>query len=173
MGKKKTCSATTIQAERQGGAIIELTTQEMFKQIIFSEIHNKQITMAGEAPICNDKLFQDFGYTATTPALQAVLNEMYVAPQDYNSTTPDIFAEIAAIRRTVLRDSVPISISPAQWKQYWKIVNEETLSSQSGIHFGHYIGGCKLDIISHYHVARVSVVLAHANNWKDGHGDYL
>jgi hypothetical protein len=43
-----------------------------------------------------------------------------------------------------------------------KIVNEETLSSESGIHFGHYIVGCKSDIIVHYHAARVSVILAHA-----------
>jgi hypothetical protein len=41
-------------------------------------------------------------------------------------------------------------------------VNEETLSSESGIHFGHYIVGCKSDIITHYHAARVLVVLAHA-----------
>ncbi len=41
-------------------------------------------------------------------------------------------------------------------------MNEETLSSESGIHFGHYIVGCKSDIITHYHAARVLVVLAHA-----------
>ncbi len=55
-----------------------------------------------------------------------------------------------------------IFITPDQWKAYWKIVNEETSSSESGIHFGHYIDGCKLDIIVHYHAAQVSVVLAHA-----------
>ena len=29
--------------------------------------------MAGEAPICNGDLFEDFGYLANTPASQAVL----------------------------------------------------------------------------------------------------
>jgi hypothetical protein len=33
---------------------------------------------------------------------------------------------------------------------------------ESGLHFGHYIVGCNLDLISHYHVARVTVTLAHA-----------
>jgi hypothetical protein len=33
---------------------------------------------------------------------------------------------------------------------------------ESGIHFGHYIVGCKSEIILHYHAARVTVVIAHA-----------
>ncbi len=56
-------------------------------------------------------------------------------------------------------------------KQYWKIVNEETSSSESGIHFGHYIVGCRSEIISHYHAARVTVVIAHAiqsEQWSRG-----
>jgi hypothetical protein len=118
--------------------------------------------MAGEAPICNDKLFQDFSYTATMLALQAVLDGACVVPQDSDSATWDLFAEIATICQTVTKDSVSISISPAQWKQYLKIVNEETSSSESGIHFRQYIMGCNLDIISHYHAARVSTLLVHA-----------
>jgi hypothetical protein len=60
------------------------------------------------------------------------------------------------------KNLVVIYITPEQWKAYWKIVNKEILSSESGIHFGHYIVGCKSDIIAHYHAARVSVILAHA-----------
>ncbi len=33
---------------------------------------------------------------------------------------------------------------------------------ESGLHFGHYIVGCKSNLISHYHAARVTVTLAHA-----------
>jgi hypothetical protein len=72
MGKKKTHSTTTIQAEGQGGAIVEHFTQDKVTQVLFSEIHSKQYTMAGGSTICNDKLFQHFGYTETMPALQAV-----------------------------------------------------------------------------------------------------
>jgi hypothetical protein len=56
-----------------------------------------------------------------------------------------------------------LSITSAQRKQYWKAVNEKTSSSESGIHFGHYVVGCKSTIILHYHAARVTVVVnAHA-----------
>jgi hypothetical protein len=72
------------------------------------------------------------------------------------------FAKIAAICRMIPKDSLSLTIIPAQWKQYWKIVNKKTSSSESEIHFGHFIVGCKLDIISHYHAVHISVTLAHA-----------
>jgi hypothetical protein len=43
-----------------------------------------------------------------------------------------------------------------------QVINEETSSSESGIHFGQYIVGCSSDIISHYHAACVTVTLAQA-----------
>ncbi len=67
-GKKRTRSATTIQSESPEGAIMEHSTQDTVEQTIFSEIHKKRYILAGEAPICNKELFQDFSYTANTPA---------------------------------------------------------------------------------------------------------
>ncbi len=147
-----------------GGAIAEHTTWEPVEQMIFSKIHNKRYTMAGEAPICNGKLFDEFGYTTNTVAAQAVLDGTYVVPVRSDQATLDLFAEVAEIRWQVPQDSVSICITPQQWKRYWKAVNKckETLSSESGLHFGHYIVGCTSDIITHYHAARVSVVIAHA-----------
>jgi hypothetical protein len=63
-GKKRTQSTTSIQVEGQGSAIIEHTTQEAVKQIIFLEAHEKQYVLAGNAPICNGELLQDMRYTA-------------------------------------------------------------------------------------------------------------
>ncbi len=51
------------------------------------------------------------------------------------------------------------------------LTNEETSSSKSGIHFGHYIVGSRSNTIAHYHAARVTVVLAHAirlKRWSRG-----
>ena len=73
-GKKKTQSAATIQAEESGGGIVEHTTQEPVKQTIFSKIHNKRYTMAGAAPICNGKLYEELGYTTNTTAAWVILD---------------------------------------------------------------------------------------------------
>ena len=162
MGNKRIWSATPIQVKGEGEAIVEHSTQERVKQTIFAEIHNKRYTMPGEVPICNDKWFNKFSYASNTPALRAVLDGKYVTPQDSDKATQDLFDEIAAIRRRVSKDSVSVSFTPNQWKRYWKAVNKETSSSESGIHLGHYIVGCKSTNISHYHAARVTVVIVHA-----------
>jgi hypothetical protein len=170
-GKKKTQSTTTIQVEGHGGLIMECNTQDTMEQLIFSEVHKKQYTLAGEAPICNRQLFQDFGYTASTPASRVVLDGTYVAPADSNAATKELFANIPAIHKLIPENSDSITITLGQWKQYWKVVNKETSSSESGLHFGHYIEGSKSDIISHYHTARVTVTLAHAvqlKRWSQG-----
>ncbi len=73
-GKKKTQSATTIQAEETGAAIVEHTTRKPVEQTIFSKIHNKRYTMAGAAPICNGKLYEELGYTANTTAAWVILD---------------------------------------------------------------------------------------------------
>jgi hypothetical protein len=107
---------------------MEHRTQDMVEQSIFSEVHNKQYTLAGEAPICNGTLFKKIGFLANTPASKAILDGTYVAPADSYSAIDELFAEIAAILKLIPRDSVSITITPAQWKQYWKAVNEETSS---------------------------------------------
>ena len=170
-GKKRTRSATTIQTEAPGGAIVEHTTREPVEQTIFTEIHNKRYTMAGEAPICNGDLFEEFGYTSNTTAGQAVLDGTYVAPAGTDPATVELFAEVAEIRKRIPKDSVVTCITPQQWQRYWRAVNEETSSSESGLHFGHYVVGGASDIISYYHAARVTVVIAHAirlERWSRG-----
>ncbi len=97
--------------------------------------------LAKEAPICSGKLFHDFGYLASTPALTAVLNGTYFPLLDLDTATKELFDKIAAIRMIIPKDCVSFVITPAQWKQYWAIVNKETSSSESGLHFGHYIAG--------------------------------
>jgi hypothetical protein len=64
------------------------------------------------------------------PASKAVLDGTYEAPANLDAATNELFAEIAAIRRLVPANSVSIVITPEQWKQYWKVVNKETLSSE-------------------------------------------
>ncbi len=127
--------------------------------------------MAGEAPICNSKLFAKFGYTANTGAAQAILDGTYVVPEGSDQATLDMFAEMAEIHWQVPQDSVSICITLQQWKRYWKAVNEETLFSKSGLHFGHYIVGCTSDIITHYHAAWVSEAIVHTiqlERWSRG-----
>ncbi len=66
---------------------MEHRMQESVKRRIFSKVHKKWYMLAGEAPICNGELFQDFGYCANTPASRVVLDGNYVAPSTLGKTT--------------------------------------------------------------------------------------
>jgi hypothetical protein len=102
---------------------MECTTQDTVEQTIFSKVHEKWYTLAGEAPIYNGEFVQHFGYTANTPALKAVLDRTYKAPLDAYAATKELFAKIAAICSLVPANLVSIVITSKQWKKYWKIVN--------------------------------------------------
>ena len=95
---------------------MERTTQETVEQGIFGEVHNKQYTLAREAPICNGDLFCNFGYLANTLASQAVLDGICKMPTDSDQATAKLFAENTAIRALIPKDSVSITITPGQWK---------------------------------------------------------
>ncbi len=86
-GKKRRRSATTIQVESSGGAILERTTQESVENTIFNEIHKKRFTLASQALICNGEIFSQFDFTANMPATKAVLDGTYSAPADSDRAT--------------------------------------------------------------------------------------
>ena len=74
-------------------------------------MHEKRYTLAGEAPICNGTLFEDFGYTASMPASKAVLDGTYVLPTDTDTAMMELFAEIAVICRLIPTNAVSIVIT--------------------------------------------------------------
>ncbi len=86
---------------------------------------------------------------ANNPESKAVLDGIYQPPPNSDQATAELFDKIAAIRRIVPKDSASAVILPKQWKQYWAVVNKETSLSESGLHFGHYIVGCKSEIVAH------------------------
>ncbi len=60
MRKQCTRSVTSLQVPQPSGLITEPNTKDKVKDTIFSEVHNKQYTLAKEAPICSGKLFEDY-----------------------------------------------------------------------------------------------------------------
>jgi hypothetical protein len=90
-GKKPTRSAMSVQVEERSGLVSESMTKDAVEDAIFAEVHDKQYTLAREAPICNGRLFNDFSYVANTPASRAVLDGMYQAPANSDIATKELF----------------------------------------------------------------------------------
>ncbi len=152
-------SVRTVQVEDGVGGVLDFDTEEAVQEAIFNEVHRKQYNLAEEAPICQGALRGQFGYTATSPTAQSVLDGSYEFLPRMDAATRELFEEIAHIRGMVLSDSVDGLISRERWQQRWKKVKEDMSSSQSGSHFGHYIAGKDCDYISQFHALRVSLAL--------------
>ncbi len=138
---------------------MDVNTEEAVQEAIFNEVHRKRYNLAEEAPICQGALRCQFGYSATSPTARSVLDGTYKFPPDMDASTRELFEEIAHIRGMVPSDSVNGLTSRERWQQRWKKVKEDTSSSQSGLHFGHYIAGTDCDYISQFHALRVSLAL--------------
>jgi hypothetical protein len=140
-----------VQVEDGAGGVLDFDTEEAVQGAIFNEVHRKRYNLAEEAPICQGTLCGQFGYTATSPTARSVLDGTYNFPPDMDVATRELFEEIAHIRSKVPTDSVNGLILQERWQQQWKKVKEDTSSSQSGLHFGHYIAGKDCDYILQFH----------------------
>ena len=69
------------------------------------------------------------------------------------------------------KNSVKIKMTKDDYARHWKRAKEETSSSRSGLHFGHYIAGIESDYISHFHALKATLIFHHGlvlDRWAQG-----
>jgi hypothetical protein len=74
MSPRKGRSVRTVQRVREDGSTQEAGSQREVENMIWDEIHGKRFFLAEQAPICQGWLRGEFGYMASTPAAERVLN---------------------------------------------------------------------------------------------------
>ena len=161
MGKPRAGAVRRVLVENkdQAGTLIENTTQESVQQAIFDNTHQKRFFLVEAVPICTVKLRGQFGYNAVTRTAKAILKGTYTYPEDFNQATKEICQECVRIRCMIPKDSLNTIITKEEWRGRWKGRRESTSSSESGLHFGHYIAGCKLDHISYFHALKAILIM--------------
>jgi hypothetical protein len=159
MKEHKRKSVRIVQVQDEDGGITEHNTQETVEQAIWNEIHGKRFYLAEQAPICQGRLRGQFGYMANTAAAEEVLAGVYEPEEDEHQGTLDLLEEIGRIRAVVPKDSVNCLVRHPLWQEKWKSKREETSSSESGLHFGHYIAGANSELISYCHALLAWIAL--------------
>ena len=160
-----------VQVETEDGQITEVTDREGMEQTIWDNIHRKRFFLAEQAPICAGDLREKFGYNAITGAAKQVLEGTYNPRPAEDPATLEVFSAIAENRREVPPNSVRTHIHYTEWQKYWLRAREDTSSSESGLHFGHYKAGARSDIISHVHAVKTSIALTRGfglSRWSRG-----
>jgi hypothetical protein len=171
LGKRRGSSVSSVQMKDDDGETITYSTQEEVQNVIWSEVHQSRYHMAEEAPICQGRLRGEFGYSASTLAARQVLNGTYEFGEDFHDATRRFMESVHDIRCQVPEDSVEKIIAKEIWQQKWKKKKEETSSSVSTLHFGHYISGAHSDEISDFHALKTSLSIVHGislERWSKG-----
>jgi hypothetical protein len=162
---------TSVQVEGPNSLVEEHVTQASVQEAIWSNIHYKWLYLAEEAPVCQGQLRKDLGYNAVSSTAQAILDGTYAYPETFDEATKELCREFALIRQIVPKDSVGIKIMKEDHRGQWRTAQEETSSSKSGMHFGHYMAGSLSEYIDHFHASKATLLLHHGvvlDRWAQG-----
>ncbi len=102
---------------------------------------------------------------------EQVLKGEYFPEQPINAARQELFMARAEIRKEVRENTISTNITHRQWADFWEKSKEETSSSRSGRHFGHYIAGALPKLISHFYAVKTSIVLRQGislEHWSQG-----
>jgi uncharacterized protein (UPF0332 family) len=92
-------------------------------------------------------------------------------PGEFDQAMKELCKECALICTIIPKNSVNIKMTEEDYRAHWKQAKEETSSSFSGLHFGHYIAGIDSDYISHFHALKALLLLHHGlvlERWAQG-----
>jgi hypothetical protein len=79
------------------------------------------------------------------------LDGSYIYPENFDQATKELCIECALIHKIIPENSVKIKMTKDNFILHWKKAKEETSSSYSGLHCGHYKVGTASAYISHFH----------------------
>ena len=160
-----------VQVSQEDGTIREHTGQDDLQDAIWSNIHMKRFHLAESAALCSGNLRGIFGYNAICQTSHDILAGTYDYPPDFDVATTEILIECAAIRLQIPKSSVSSLITREDWGNHWGRAKEETSSSISQRHFGHYKAGLRSPYVSHLQALISSLTIKHGivlDRWSQG-----
>ena len=170
-GKPRGGACFKVQVEQAEGTVEEISGKEDLHEAIWENIHRKRFYLAEEAPMCSGPLRGLFGYNSVTPIAKAILQGTCQYPPDFDEATKEILQECALIRIRVPKNSVTTTITPEDWTNHWRRAREETSSSTSGRHFGHYKAGLQSQYVSYLQALQATLVVKRGivlERWSNG-----
>ena len=153
MGKKRGAPPRRVVMENphREGELLEYDTQHTMQVAVFDNVHHKRFFLAEAAQI--------FGYNSDTETARAILVGIYNYPEYFDQVTKEFCQECMRLREKIPVNSVNTVITTVRWKSQWRGGKESTSSSESGLHFGHYIAGASSNIISGMHAAKATIII--------------
>ena len=129
------------------GEVKEYTAQDKVEHTIQRECKIR-FSLAHSAPIMTTLLRERLRYLSDKALARSIIMGSYDIPADMDPATRLILEEISRLGiKLVNGEGSEIIITPEEFKHFWKRINEFTLPSMSGVHYGHYKAAIQ-DILS-------------------------
>ncbi len=133
---------------------------------------SERFNLGQRAPINFGALAQDFGQLGNSHASHLLFKGEYNFPADCDSATKDLLQGIAHIKRQFQSmDPIADTVTPDDYISFWKSAKEDTASSKSGRHFGHYKAICGDPTLVELHTNNINLAAQYGNplkRWQSG-----
>ena len=139
----------------------ELQTNETQEDMVkcIQEETEYRFLLAHSANITGTTLAEKLGYLSDAQVAEALIKGDMPIPDDVDDVTALILTEISKVGLELIAGTGErITVSPADFKRFWKHVTEKTSSSISTIHFGHYKAAANSDKVSAFLAKRITVI---------------
>jgi len=135
------------------------------------ENNERCFCLTESTPPMTAPLVNDLGYLGNTEGASHILQGTYACPPGVDQHTKDFLLALQVTEPIHPEEQIEPSVLKEDFQAYWKKARERTLSSCSGLHFGHYIVASNCDYLSELHALFTELVVSTTyppERWQNG-----
>jgi hypothetical protein len=136
------------------------------------EMCSAQFRLTENTPLHQEPMHSVLGpFAINTAAAQEILQGNYVVPAEVDDYTMEFLQAIQVSAPLDPQQRLSCEITMEDFQQYWKKPKEQTLSSISGLHYGHYKAAATDDTLSEIHALMTELAVTGASpfaRWEMG-----
>jgi len=150
---------------------VEMTTQEDVEHHTMAMCHAR-FHLTRDTPFMQEPMRSELGpLGVNTPAVQAIMQGTYQIPAECDEFTRDFLETIMASSPINSANRISCEITKEDFQSFWKKCKEQTSSSMSGCHYGHYKVAATNDLLSEVHALFTELAVtggAPLSRWAQG-----
>ena len=150
LGRTQGGAISRIEVE-ENGDFVEMTTQEDVEHHTM-EMCNARFHLTRDTPFMQEPMRSELGpLGVNTPAVHAILQGTYQIPNECDAFTREFIETIMASSPVNPANRISCEITKEDFQSFWRGCKEQTSSSISGCHYGHYKVAATNNTLSEIH----------------------
>jgi len=118
----------------------------------------KRFDLSMSAPITMSSLRTRLGFLSDTDFTNSLLTGDVHIPWDVDDVTATVLEEVIRLFGLLREGHGVVDITADHFRYYWRRFKEQTLSSISGIHAGHYKSATHSDTVTNFLARKITLI---------------